>query len=291
MSKLAPKFVAAAQVRSWQTAYNECNGCPMFAMLDGMEEIGPALLADMRAQMAVYDVWGGPNMPRIRFAMDVVQTGRIPTPPPGLPDDQVAEARTFLAHRKSGGPGGGTPTRRLKIALFWTRAAQHEAVSSALIQKARDLLKANKNLFHLDVLPDRTILPIDKTQNETDPESCGSGDFVEVQLLAEKSAAYSPDRIPVIFYTSDYVLGPYGAVRDPISHGCGYQPWAGKGFAMINSRKVMADNATLLHEVGHGAGLDHRLAIPKNIMSYGTSRTEFADDQLRVLGGCFFCSK
>jgi hypothetical protein len=290
MSKLAPKFVAAAQGRSWQTAYNESNGCPMFAMLDGMEEIGPALLADMRAQMAVYDVWGGPNMPRIRFAMDVVQTGQIPTAPPGLPDDQVADARTFLAHRKSGTPGGGAPMR-LKISLFWTRNAQHEAVSSGLIQKARDLLKANQNRFNLDVRPDRTILPIDKTQNDTDPESCGSGDFVEVQRLAEQSAVFSPDRIPVIFYESEYVLGPHGEVREPNSHGCGYQPSPGKGFAMINSRKVAADQVTLLHEIGHGAGLEHRFGIRANIMSYGPGRTEFADDQLKVLGGCFFCSK
>src|ERR1700753_1727684 len=100
MSRLAPKFVAGAQATTWQAAYNECNGLPMFAMLDGMDEIGPALLADMRAQMASFDVWGGPNMPRIRFAMDVVQTGRVPPPPPGLPDDQVTDARNFLAARK-----------------------------------------------------------------------------------------------------------------------------------------------------------------------------------------------
>lgn len=262
----------------------------MFAMLDGMEEIGPALLADMRAQMAVYDVPGGPNMPRIRFAMDVVQTGRIPTPPPGLPDDQVADARTFLAHRKGGTPGGAAP-KRLKISLFWTRAAQREAISSALIQKARDLLKSNKNLFTLDVLPNRTILPIDKTQNDTDPESCGSGDFVEVQRLAEQSAVHAPDRIPVIFYTSEFVLGPYGDVRDANSHGCGYQPSPGRGFAMINSRKVAADQVTLLHEMGHGAGLPHRFEARANIMSYGPSRTDIADDQLKVFGSCFFCSK
>ena len=290
MSNLAPKFVAAAKARSWQTAYNESNGCPMFAMLDGMEEIGPALLADMRSQMPVFDVFGGPNMPRIRFAMDVVQTGRIPAAPPGLPDDQVTDAQTFLAHRKSGAASGAAP-KRLKIAMFWTRRAQHESVSSGLIQKARDLLKANKNMFTLDVLPNRTILPYDKEMNDTDENSCTTSDFDEVQKLAEKSAVSTPDRIPVIFYESEHVLNSFGDIRDPNSNGCGFQSSPGRGFAMINSRTAHPDRATLLHEVGHGAGLEHRQNIPANIMSYGLARTEFMEDQLKILGKCFFCSK
>jgi hypothetical protein len=290
MSNLAPKFVAAAKARLWQNAYNECNGCPMFAMLDGMEEIGPALLSDMRSQMPVFDVPGGPNMPRIRFAMDVVQTGKVPTPPPGLPNDQVTEAKTFLAHRKSAGAGGAAP-KRLKIAIFWTRSAQYESVSSSLIQKARDLLKANKNMFTLDVLPNRTILPYDKQLNDTDENSCTTSDFDEVQKLAEKSVAAAPDRLPVIFYESEHVLNSFNEIRDPNSNGCGFQSSPARGFAMINSRTMALDRATLLHELGHGGGLVHRKELPTNIMSYGASRTEFLDTQLKTLGSCFFCSK
>jgi hypothetical protein len=255
-----------------------------------MEEIGPALLADMRSQMPVFDVAGGPNMARIRFAMDVVQTGKVPAPPPGLPIDQVTEARTFLAHRKSGAASGTQP-KRLKISIFWTRSAQYESVSSSLIQKARDLLKANKNMFTLDVLPNRTILAYDKLMNDTDENSCTTSDFDEVQKLAEKSAVAAPDRLPVIFYESEHVLNNFNEIRDPNSNGCGYQSSPGRGFAMINSRTMALDKATLLHELGHGGGLTHRKELPANVMSYGATRTELLDSQLKTLGSCFFCSK
>ena len=64
--------------------------------------------------------------------------------------------------------------------------------------------------------------------------SSGSTDFTEVQQLAEHSGVFTRDRIPVIFYESEYVLDPFGDVRDAISNGCGYQPSPGRGFAMIN---------------------------------------------------------
>jgi len=93
-----PRFVNAARARTWKSAYDECNGLNMVDMLDCLQEIGPDLLSEMRGQMATYDIWGGPNMPRIRFAMDVVELRKVPDPPPGLPPDQVQNARDFLAH-------------------------------------------------------------------------------------------------------------------------------------------------------------------------------------------------
>ena len=62
------RFLSAANARNWKIAYDECNGLNMVDMLDSLDELGPDLLRDMRAQMATYDVCGGPNMPRIRFA-------------------------------------------------------------------------------------------------------------------------------------------------------------------------------------------------------------------------------
>jgi hypothetical protein len=91
------RFLAAARARNWKIAYDECNGLNMVDMLDCLQEIGPDLLQAMRAQMASFDVWGGPNMPRIRFAMDVVDSRAVPAPPDGLPNDQVQNARDFLA--------------------------------------------------------------------------------------------------------------------------------------------------------------------------------------------------
>lgn len=70
MSSATAKFVAAARAGEWKVAYDECNGLAMYDMLDALQEIGPARLQDMRSQMAIYDVWGGPFMARIRFAME-----------------------------------------------------------------------------------------------------------------------------------------------------------------------------------------------------------------------------
>src|SRR5262249_11163252 len=151
MSNLAPKFVAAATAKNWKTAYDECNGCTMTAMLDGMQEIGPDLLKDMRAQMSIFDVWGGPFMARIAWAMDSIQKRPVPGPKPkGVPHGQVVEARTFLA--KNPAAAAAACSKKVRIALFWTEAAKGEALSSKLVQKARELLKSNNTGFELDVL-------------------------------------------------------------------------------------------------------------------------------------------
>ncbi|OAI30121.1 hypothetical protein A1351_09425 [Methylosinus sp. R-45379] len=112
MGDLTQDFFAA--VRSgvrWKDAYDLCNGMDMFGMLRAFAGLEPRYLQELRARMNEFDVWGGPNMPRIRFAMDTVQKRSLPTPPPGLPQDQVQAARLFLESTTAHPVGPGSPAR------------------------------------------------------------------------------------------------------------------------------------------------------------------------------------
>ena len=272
MSFIAPLFVAAAKAKNWKTAYDECNGCPMYYMLDSMHEIGPQLLADMRAQMAIFNVGGGPNMPRILFAMDVVQTRKIPTPPTDLPADQVANAHAFLA---SGAGQAISAKKKIRIALFWTENAWPESLSSNLVQKARELLRDNHAPFELDVLQFHTKIPTNAQM--LDPKEGGDQDHA--RELAQAAPYYAPNRLCVIFFR----LGK-GACDSNI-HSCpkvlyGDTPTLpGRPFILINADEAHPDAGTLLHEIGHAAGIndekDCHNGVPQDdIMSWGTHRTK-----------------
>ncbi len=104
-------FRAVKSGTNWKQAYDLCNGMDMTGMLRSFNALEPSYLTEFRARMSTYDVWGGPNMPRIGFALDVVQDKTLATPPVDLPGDQVAAAKAFLAHLKKGQPPGHEPTR------------------------------------------------------------------------------------------------------------------------------------------------------------------------------------
>ena len=195
MSNLAPQFVAAARAKNWKSAYDECNGCPMTAMLDGMQEIGADLLKDMRAQMSIFDVWGGPFMARIAWAMDVIQKGTVTVPQPqGVPDDQVREARTFLSKNRATA-GTAASTRKVRIALFWTEAAKGEALSSRLVQKARELLKSNNTGLDLDVYQVHADLPykgeISDSDDATKALDMANGRGFKVRISLHRLAVHA----------------------------------------------------------------------------------------------------
>src|SRR5215475_8051811 len=112
MSQVRDNFLAAARTRNWKTAYLNCNGLNMFEMLRGLQEVGPALLSEMRLQMSAFV--GLVDTPRIQYAMDVVQLGRLPAVAPGdlAATGQVQEARNFLT------PAGTSETEKLVQALI-----------------------------------------------------------------------------------------------------------------------------------------------------------------------------
>lgn len=291
MSNLAPQFVNAARAKNWKTAYDECNGCTMTAMLDGMQEIGADLLKDMRAQMSIFDVWGGPFMARIAWAMDVIQKWTVTVPQPqGVPDDQVGEARTFLS-KNSATAGTAASTRKVRIALFWTAAAKGETLSSRLVQKARELLKSNNTGLDLDVYQAHVDLPYNGEISDSD-------DATKALDMAKAAPSYAGNRLVVIFYKITPTQCDANRQQCPrVPFANTPKDGAGKPYILINVNKSHPDNATLLHEIGHAAGVESRdsddnLTDMLDVMSYGTNRTKVGANQLNKMKrqGLFFVS-
>jgi hypothetical protein len=283
------RFLNAARARSWKIAYDECNGLNMVDMLDCLQDIGPDLLRDMRAQMPIYDVWGGPNMPRIRFAMDVVELRKIPAPPADLPADQVQNARDFLARRSGRAIAG---LKQIRIALFWTEAARTESVSTHLVQRARDLLRNNQAGFDLDVFYYRANI-------DFKGEVLAESDVDNAIELAKQVSSYAPNRLSVIFCQTT------PAQCDPNRQRCGRVPNGstprdalGRPFVFINVANPHPDHGTLLHEIGHAAGIDSRdsddaLQDLDDVMSYGRNRSKVGINQINKLNrtGLFFVGR
>ena len=289
MSNLAPQFVTAARAKNWKTAYDECNGCTMTAMLDGMQEVGPDLLKDMRAQMSIFDVWGGPFMARISWAMDVIQKRTVTVPQPkGVPDDQVQEARTFLSKNPTAS-GSAASTKKVRIALFWTEAAKGETLSSRLVQKARELLKSNNTGFDLDVYQVHADLPYKGEISDSD-------DATRALDMAKSAPSYAANRLVVIFYKVTPAQCDANRQQCPrVPFGNTPKDGAGNPYILLNVNKTHPDNATLLHEIGHAAGVESRdsddtLADLDDVMSYGTNRTKIGANQLNKMKrqGLFF---
>lgn len=99
-------FQAVASGTRFKEAYDLLNGMDMFGMCRALNSLDAPMLREFRlrqSQSQFTSAWGGPNLARISFAMDVVQTRRVPAPPVGLPADQVTAANTFLAATAAGG--------------------------------------------------------------------------------------------------------------------------------------------------------------------------------------------
>jgi len=284
MSYFAP-FVAFAKAKDWKNAYDLLNGYNMPGMLTALQEIGPLAVRDMRAQMAVYDVWGGPNMERIRFAMDVVTNRKLPTPPSWLPADQVQQARDFL---KSAGPAAPVSSKKMiNLTLYWTRAALGEKISGKLIQRAREILRETLPTHDLSVLPYRYELALEgEVLSQTDVEAAIG--------LAEKLVPQTTNRLSVFFCKTTAAECSPGQTCASSPHGTTPQI-KGRPYVFINVANPKADAGTLLHEIGHAAGVqvrdsDENLKDLDDIMSYGPSRSKVGYNMTNKLNakGLFF---
>lgn len=283
MSAALEDFKTKARARKFKEAFKVLNTLSMEEMLDGLASLDTALLEDLRAQRVFHAE--GLDMPRMTFAMDTVKNRVLATPPPGLPKDQVDAAKKWLASH----PPAPTKRKKLKITFFWSAKARGESITPALVQKAQEVLRGNGDQFLLDVLPSPAYLSFDKDVFES--EACDNPDLKELNALAEKSSLYAADRLPIILYRSLEVLDAYGQVRDVLAHGCGCKSTVNnRAFVTINVRKVAADNVTLLHEIGHAAGNDHRFSDDTNFMSYGKTRTKVDKDQAVKFGNAYFCA-
>ncbi len=285
MSYFAP-FVAFAKAKDWKNAYDLINGYNMPGMLTALQEIGPLAVRDMRAQMAVYDVWGGPNMERIRFAMDVVTNRKLPTPPSWLPSDQVQQARDYL--KKNAVPAPAKSTKKtIHLTLYWTKAALGETISGRLIQRAREILRESLPTHDLAVLPFRYEI-------DFEGEVLGQPDVENAIAMAEKLVPQTANRLSVFFCRTTAAECSPGRTCASSPHGTTPQI-KGRPYVFINVANPKSDSGTLLHEIGHAAGVhvrdsDENLKELEDIMSYGQNRSKIGFNMTNKLNakGLFF---
>jgi hypothetical protein len=114
MSDASDQFVAASKRRDWANALLLANGLSMEEMLSGMVAFGAPLLSELRAQSTA--LRAGVNLPRIQYAMDVVQNRRLPAVAPGdlAATGQVEAARRFLQGLSAPAGEGGDDAAHLE---------------------------------------------------------------------------------------------------------------------------------------------------------------------------------
>src|SRR5262245_11597583 len=91
-------FVQNVNAGDWAAATDQLNGSPMYDILPFLAALNSnsAIAATNISGILRNRGWLG-SAHRIEWAGEIVRTRRIPTPPQGLPDDQVTDAEKFLA--------------------------------------------------------------------------------------------------------------------------------------------------------------------------------------------------
>jgi hypothetical protein len=287
MSAVLDTFLQEARNPSpnWDTVFRNLNGLDMYEMLRGLNSLTPALQEMISNQSGVFI--GSYGIDRIRYALDVVRLRRIPATAPGDLEQtgQVQDARNFLAQVH-----GGTATKKtnLRVSLFQTRAAQADPLASQLVQKATELLQTNGGQYALDFIRFTTPLPFDGDVLIDD-------EFAKVRDLADAAGARA-ERLTMIFMVASANACRSESIQcQKPAHGSTPKDRFGKSYSLINTDtgSRAADHATLLHEMGHAAGLNpgNHESDQDNFMSLGSNRTKMRDDQLAVLGKAFFAIK
>jgi hypothetical protein len=271
------------QSPDWDSGFRNLNGLNMYEMLRGLNSLTASLQEAVSNQTGAF--MGRYGVDRIRYALEVVRFRRLPADAPGdlAATGQVQDARNFLAQVHA---GAATKKTILRVSLFQTRAAQAEPLVWQLVQKATELLQTNGGHFALDFV--RMGIPL-----AFDGEVMIDDEFQQVRDLAEAAGA-RPERLTMIFIkTTGNECRPQSSQCQTPAHGSTPKDWRGKSYSLINTGFPAADHATLLHEMGHAAGLNpftHE-SDAANFMSLGANRTKMRDAQLTALGQAFFASK
>ncbi|MBZ5620687.1 MAG: hypothetical protein LAQ69_18470 [Acidobacteriia bacterium] len=280
MSNVLEQFKINANAKNWPLAIQACNGLNMTEMLQGLDSLSASVRDQFAAQLAP----SGPSYAgaRINWAIEVVRTRKIPggaAPGDLLATGQVQQARNFLGKAKALPP---VQRKRLKLTLFWTEGAKGEKVSSILVQKAQDLLRANGDKFTLDVDYRKNDIAF-KKQIDFEIDACKDTGIEDIRTLVAKSGVCPSDRLAVVF------CEPFLAEKGS-NDTTGLQCVAASGrCVLINVTNSHPDHGTLMHEVGHGAGNQHE-SDDSNIMSYGANRTKINFVQLARFDKAFFCA-
>jgi len=192
----------------------------------------------------------------------------------------------------------------LCVTIFWTKSVMEGGTwndqSPAMIQKANDLLRRHGLSLTslsgdnwpalLDQPPPQYILHYDREVEDID-------DIKKVRGMIQETSWFrlTPERAFGVIV----IVCPFGSPSDGNNRSEKYhgQEWNGtllsaatnwSDFVLINSRNWSSDRVTLLHEIGHAAGLSDTGDTSANFMSWGNNRTEMNKLQVLKLAGSSF---
>lgn len=301
MSQTLENFRAAIRTPDWILALRHANGLSMPEMLEGLSGLSSNQLADIDAQLV--QVAHELDIPRLKFAILTIRNRRVPDSSelPILTEarrkdeqdfaPQIREAQRFLS-RATGTVQRG---KRIPLCFVWSNSASHETLSARYVAKAQELLHKHDATLHLDIQPMRHFtaaqlggsMQFNEEENRYEMDACRSVEGAEE--LAEAATLQSDGRIVVVWFVPGQVMSYSFNKPTPVPATTGF---AGKycksnstnrRFCLIDCTTPSKDGVTLLHEIGHAVGLEHRFEKVRNFMSYGTDRTEIDSDQLKAL--------
>jgi hypothetical protein len=235
MSVQRTNFEAAAAKGNWAQAFMNLNTLNMSEMLNSLSTLPKATLDNLIQRRFAFK--GGLNMPRMEYAWTVVRNRQLPLVAPGdlLRDGQVQTAATFL---KKVAPA--SPSVTLKLIVFSDSIVKNRTLFPELKKKAEDILASQGNAFKLDI----TVHPTDIAYQELMYLTTQLQEMVE---LAKKATTIPSDRLVVLLVRLKPGLDTHGLATTV----------DGRRVVAIDTDTPNPDRATLLHEIGHCAGLPH----------------------------------
>jgi hypothetical protein len=276
------KFENAVKRGNWLEAFQNLHVLNMKEMLASLDHLRTSDRLKFDALISRRFAYkDGLNMARMEYAWTVVQNRSLPLVAPGdlSQTDQVAIASRFV---------GRTPAARqvaLNIMVFTNRTVTNRSMFGELRQRADAILASQGNGFKLDVV----MYPRDLELGEA---IYLSEQLEELVGLAKKATSIPSNRLIVLLAKIQQGVGAHGlAVMVD-----------GKRVAVIDTENPAADRTTLLHEIGHGAGLPEGgekaagrptavdFGYPENVMASprGPGRDQLTVAQGEYLSRAFF---
>jgi hypothetical protein len=227
-------FKSAVTSKDWKSAFIHLNGLSMYDMLRALAELSAATLNALIAQRFVLT---SVNMGRMEYAWTIVKTREFPLVAPSdlLKTGQVQDAALWLKK-----PAPSAPRVTLNLTVFIDSivdVAKHARVE-LLTRRAQEILGWQGGGFRLDVRIHPAVIPF--------KEKLTPAAMAEMFALVEKTTPVPASRLPVLVGT--FLSGQLNGETSPPP---------GRRVVAINADNLAADRATLLHEMGHAAGLPH----------------------------------
>lgn len=234
MSQTRLKFESAVKNEKWQDAFLNLNALSMQEMLASLSSLSAAKLDKLIQRRFAYK--GGVDMPRMEYAWTVVKTRNLPLIAPGdlSTTGQVGTAAQFLKK-----PIMNT-RYTLNLSVFTDSIVKNRSLFPELVNRASEILRAQGDRFVLNAVQHKTDVPLQEVV------------YLESQLVdmvnkAKKMVSVPANHLIVLLVRVQQNVGVHGiaALVD------------GRRVVVIDTDSPNPDRATLLHEIGHCAGLPH----------------------------------